>query len=143
GTTKLNGSSFGTSGTDGSNGFGAAFDGNIGTWWHGIFPGSNNFAGLHLSGCGSGGRRAADAVMNEETTPNGLQLMPNPASEYVELRLTAGERLRRAQCLDVQGRVVVETEQPRLYIGRLPGGTYLIRAETTAGRTYSRVLVKP
>ncbi|MCY7353166.1 MAG: hypothetical protein LH606_21330, partial [Cytophagaceae bacterium] len=85
-------------------------------------------------------RWSADAVMTEENTPGGLRLVPNPASEYVELRPGAGGC--GGPSLDVQGRVVVETEQPRLYIGRLPGGTYLIRAETTAGRTYSRVLVK-
>ncbi|MCY7350441.1 MAG: hypothetical protein LH606_07210, partial [Cytophagaceae bacterium] len=143
GSTRLTGTAFGTSGVDGGTGYGSAFDGNLSSWWHGVFPGPNNFAGLHLSGCGSGGRWSADAVMTEENTPGGLRLVPNPASEYVELRLGAGERLRRAECLDVQGRVVVETEQSRLYIGRLPGGTYLIRAETTAGRIYSRVLVKP
>ncbi len=142
GTTRLTGTGFGTSGTDASNGYAAAFDGNVLTQWHGTFPGTNNYAGLSLSGCGSGGRLSASEAATEETGPEGLLLVPNPASDYVELRLPTGEQVRRAVCYDVQGRALIETTHARLYTGRLAGGTYLIRVETKAGRTYSRVLVK-
>ena len=142
GSTKLNGTAFGTSGVDASTGYASAFDGNINTWWHAVFPGTTNYAGLNLSGCGGGARVSASEAAAEEAGPEGLLLVPNPASEYVELRLPTGEQVRRAVCYDVQGRALIETTHARLYTGRLAGGTYLIRVETKAGRTYSRVLVK-
>lgn len=142
GGTKLSGTAFGTSGVDGSTRYASAFDGNLSTWWHGVFPGTGNYAGLSLSGCGGGGRMAAEGFSAAEPEAKGLLLVPNPATEYVELRLPTGEEVRRAACLDIQGRTLVETSQPRLFTGRLAAGTYLIRVETKAGRTYSRVLVK-
>ncbi len=51
GSTRLMGAGFGTSGVFSYNGYEAALDGNTSTQWHGTFPGSNNYAGLHLTGC--------------------------------------------------------------------------------------------
>ncbi len=68
GSTRLTGTGFGTSGTEGSNGYAAAFDGNTSTQWHGIFPGSGNYAGLQLTGCG--GSTPALTVSNQNNLQN-------------------------------------------------------------------------
>ncbi len=58
-------------------------------------------------------------------------------------RTSRGEQLRRATCFDALGRKLVESTEARMYVGRLAGGTYLIRVETTTGQVYGKMLVKP
>jgi hypothetical protein len=91
--------------------------------------------------CGGAARmRSSEPVMPTDTRD--LRLMPNPATEWVEIQLTGGEVLDRADLYDLRGRLLLTTDQYRLRIEALPAGTYLVNVKTQAGTHYRKRLVK-
>ena len=75
-----------------------------------------------------------------------LVLEPNPAHDFVRVRLSDGVAAHRVAVLDALGRerlvLPAPTADSSFSLGALPAGVYLVRAETTAGILIQRLVVE-
>lgn len=68
-----------------------------------------------------------------------LQLVPNPASDYVQVNLS-GAPFQMLRVYNVFGEVVLTQEESQLYVGNLPSGIYFVKVSD--GTTeYTRELI--
>jgi hypothetical protein len=153
GTTRLSGTGFGSPGkVDASTGWPSAFDGNEATVWFSDFPGTTNFAGLQLTGCGTtgGNNRLAAGVDFGQPLGLSVEVSPNPSTGQVRARVNLpADGPARLSLLTPTGRVLVDQEwngeagENLLDVDcrRQPNGLYLLRVES-GGRAVVKKLLK-
>lgn len=70
---------------------------------------------------------------NNETS---VEIVPNPANDFIYVR--TNDAVVNIAIYNLQGALVLSTEEPTIRITSLPSGTYVIQLQTTSGMGYSR-----
>lgn len=71
-----------------------------------------------------------------------FQVGPNPSADIVRLQLPEATTLARVQVTDVTGRVCLQSFRPELSLRLLTTGVYILRAEMTDGRVFTRKITR-
>ncbi|MEX1190364.1 MAG: T9SS type A sorting domain-containing protein [Brumimicrobium sp.] len=88
------------------------------------------------------------ASIDENTASNGLTIMPNPASEYIDVVMEGKNEIKSMQLMSAEGRIVqvnmssLNTNTTRIDLSNVSNGTYLIQMNTTVGQVIKRVIVQ-
>ena len=77
--------------------------------------------------------------ISEASASDVVTVYPNPASE--ELHIQAA-RLHKVELMDMSGRLINTTDQPKLDISHLPAGAYFVRITTPDNTTVKRFIKK-
>jgi hypothetical protein len=78
-----------------------------------------------------------DSTGIESRLANSVTLYPNPANEYVEIRVDGDMNVTAMEVYDVYGKLVcvpnATSPQTRINVSGLPAGTYFVRVTTEEG----------
>lgn len=100
-------------------------------------------SGNMMAGKSSKGEIASNLIT--ENTTNGLQIAPNPASDYIEIH--SPEKVRSIAISDVNGKVLIskkyagDVKNARIDVSDLPAGLYLVTTKTDTGIITKKLLV--
>ena len=77
--------------------------------------------------------------VSEASTSDAVTIYPNPASNVLNIQAS---RLHRVELMDMSGRRINTTDQPKLDISHLPAGAYFVRITTPESTTVKRFIKK-
>ena len=72
---------------------------------------------------------------------NAIKVYPNPAWSYISIDIPSEEHLKKAEIVDMSGKVVQTSEQKKFKVSSLPAGTYFLKVYTNTGN-YIRKIVR-
>ncbi|MEO0468002.1 MAG: T9SS type A sorting domain-containing protein [Bacteroidota bacterium] len=77
----------------------------------------------------------------------GWHLFPNPAQDFLNVKVSGQNILKRVRLLDIQGRLLIEKaaesgQQISFAVGHLAKGMYMVQLEDQSGKRYSRRFIK-
>ena len=78
-------------------------------------------------------------IEDNADAPAAVEVYPNPAASMLNIK---ADRLQKVELMDMSGRRLATTAQPRLDLSRLPAGAYFVRVTTDGGTTVRRVVKK-
>ena len=78
-------------------------------------------------------------IEDNADAPAAVEVYPNPAASMLNIK---ADRLKKVELMDMSGRRLATTAQPRLDLSRLPAGAYFVRVTTDGGTTVRRVVKK-
>ena len=78
-------------------------------------------------------------IEDNADAPAAVEVYPNPAASMLNIK---ADRLKKVELMDMSGRRLTTTAQPRLDLSRLPAGAYFVRVTTDGGTTVRRVVKK-
>ena len=77
--------------------------------------------------------------ISETSASDVVTVYPNPASNVLHIQAT---RLHKVELMDMSGRLINTTDQPKLDISHLPAGAYFVRITTPDNTTVKRFIKK-
>ncbi len=85
------------------------------------------------------------ALAVNQNIKNNLQMVPNPANQFVTLTVPAGEKIKKVDVLDLSGKLIF-TEQyfqnsTALDIKNFASGMYIVKIQTSENATVSKKLI--
>ena len=100
---------------------------------------SNNLGYAPYSGC------TVSALAPDPSVAVTVQVIPNPATDFLQVRTTAGNTITALHIFDVQGTEILNYGQLNcvsfdMHIGHLPTGMYMLVADTKDGRSTQLVI---
>ncbi len=76
-------------------------------------------------------------IAEKPAAPAKAEVYPNPVHEVLNIK---ANRLKRVELIDMSGRRITSTTQPRLDMSRMPDGTYFVRIITADDTKVKRVV---
>jgi hypothetical protein len=75
---------------------------------------------------------------------NGISIYPNPANEYINISVSSGTAITKANIYDLTGKVVLSSSlsEQRVFIQNLSAGTYLLVLTDNEGKQHSQKFIK-
>lgn len=82
------------------------------------------------------------SVKHPTATGTLFVIYPNPAKDQMDLVTTDGSQIKSVSVFSILGQKVMESTQSKIQVSGLASGNYIVKVETTSGKTAIQKLVK-